>query len=369
MNYFIEESRHGKFSAELHALRGIAAVIVFLVHLQDGLQAAYPDILLPKLFNGSASVVFFYVLSGLVVGMSLGRAWGKKFFLIEYTIRRVFRIMPLMVVMTTLGGLYIFFINPHMRFPLYDESYGDFSVIKWISGYIGYSSKVNPPAWSIFVELVASALLPFFVLTGRNRKMILAAAVLLTGIALINVIDTQHKWHFYMISFYAGLSILYWGKSVTAKIQGFGPAFFWGLVALLAAGFYLPRIIINMDMYGNPWMPFWETLMVTPLVAIIYYAPQYFSVLGKKIVQFLGDISFSLYLIHFLLIKLALNLFVMNFGATLPVLLLYCATITPLSFLVGHFSYKYLELPFMGLGKKMMVLLESRFSPKGTGNE
>ncbi len=368
MNYFLDESSNRKFSHELHALRGVAALLVFFVHLQNRAMTAFPDVTIPYLFNGSAAVTFFFVLSGFVVGMSVGRIWGKKLFLAEYAVRRIFRIMPLMIVMTTLGGIYVYFINPYMKIPIYEESYGEFSPIKWVAGYIGYSMKANPPSWSIFVELVGSVLLPFFILAGRNKATIIAAGLVLAGLATIDTIDTQHRWHFYMISFYAGLSVLYWGKSFAQRISRLGPLWFWALVGILALGFYLPRPIIGTDMYGNPWMPLWETATVTPLVALIYYVPEYFTLLKGKIFRFFGDISFSLYLTHYIFILMMYNAFIMIAGVSLTVVALYLAIIIPLSFLLAYLSYTYLEQPCIGLGKKAMKYVEISLSKKEKQN-
>ncbi|OIN85243.1 MAG: hypothetical protein AUJ12_10300 [Alphaproteobacteria bacterium CG1_02_46_17] len=351
MNLFIAESQNGRFSKELHALRGIAALVVFFVHLQDRALDAFPDLWFPSIFNGSAAVVFFFVLSVLVVGMSLAKTWGRDHFLIEYGIRRLFRIMPLMVVMTTIGGLYLLFVNPHMPFPLYEDSYGDFSISKWIAGYIGYSMKANPPSWSIFVELVGSLLIPLMILSGRSARSVLVTLIGLTLLIFVDF-DSQHRWHFYMISFYAGLSVLYWGRPLATYVTQMKQQFFWGLILLLAVGFYLMRFLMDGDMYGNPWMPLWETVMVTPLVAIIYYVPDRFSLLGKHIFQFFGDISFSLYLIHYLWIAALYNVMFLLMETDKIFLLLYIVLAVPTAMTLAHISYKYLELPFISMGKE-----------------
>ncbi|MDD3019925.1 MAG: acyltransferase [Alphaproteobacteria bacterium] len=351
MNIFIQESQNGRFSKELHALRGIAALVVFFVHLQDRALDAFPDLWFPSIFNGAAAVVFFFVLSGLVVGMSLAKTWGRDHFLVEYGIRRLFRIMPLMVVMTTIGGLYLLFVNPNIPFPLYNKEWGDFSISKWIAGYIGYSMKANPPSWSIFVELVGSLLIPLMILSGRSARSVVVTLIGLTLLIFVDF-DSQHRWHFYMISFYAGLSVLYWGRPLANYVTQMKQQFFWGLVLLLAVGFYLMRFLMDGDMYGNPWMSLWETLMVTPLVAIIYYVPDRFSHLGKQIFQFFGDISFSLYLTHFVLMTATYNIMILTFGASLPVLLVYIVAIIPTAFFLAKLSYKYLEQPFISMGKE-----------------
>jgi len=354
LNKFCKASQNGVFSKELHALRGVAALVVLLVHFQHRLVQAWPDWHVPDLFNGSAAVTYFFVLSGLVVGMSLAKTWNEDKSLIVYGIRRIFRIMPLMAVMATIGSLYLFFVNPHMPYSLYDvEKYGGFDWKRMMAGYIGYSMKANPPSWSIFVELVASALIPLFILMGRNRTTIILGAVILFAFSLWDM-PIKNKFNIFMLSFYVGLTILVWGPVLADKCRKLPVKFFWVLVTILALAFYMPRVITQEDYYGNPWIIHWETATIAPLIALIFYIPERFSALTKPIFQYLGDISFSLYLTHVLVMVVLYNLLALTMGVQIMLMPVFAIVALVMVFIIAHFSFNHIEKPGILWGKKIL---------------
>lgn len=91
MNLFVDEARQHNFSYPLHALRGAAAVIVLLSHIHMRIKEAYGDWALPPIFNGSGAVIFFFVLSGLVVGTALAKqelTLDRACFFVDYRSHR-----------------------------------------------------------------------------------------------------------------------------------------------------------------------------------------------------------------------------------------------------------------------------------------
>lgn len=351
MNIFTEEAKRQKFSVPLHALRGLAAVIVLLVHLQGRVAEAFPGFTLPPLFNGSAAVTFFFVLSGLVVGASLAKNGLSYSTVSLYFYRRFFRIMPLMFVTVTLGGLYILFIEPYLQYSLNPKEYGDFTLMKFAAGYVGYSLKANPPIWSIFVELIGSLLIPLMLLSGTRPRNILLALIACIALSLIPM-ESKHYWHFYVISFYVGLSVLLWGKwlaGFTAKLPN---AVFWLVVFVLVSSFYLARPLTGAG-YGKLWIVYWETLSIAPIVAIIYYLPERFSLLNASIFKFLGDVSYSLYLTHSILIIALLNAVTSLMGYTGLAVFVYCFSAICCSFIVAQISYHTIEIGGTRLGERL----------------
>ena len=351
MNIFTEEAKRQKFSQPLHALRGVAAVIVLLVHLQGRIQETFDGFSIPAIFNGSAAVNFFFVLSGLVVGASLAKNDLTQSTISLYFYRRFFRIMPLMFVTVTIGGFYLLFVEPHLRYALNPVEYGEFTLAKFAAGYVGYSLKANPPIWSIFVELVGSLVIPLMLLSGskiRNVLLVFAACVALSLLP----IDSKHYWHFYIVCFFIGLTVLIWGRRLANKIKRLPKAIFWLLIAALAASFYLARPLTGAG-YGDLWIVYWETLSIAPVVAIIYYLPERFSLLNAPVFKFLGDVSYSLYLTHSLVLVILLNMIVAHMGHTGWAVLAYCLTAILCSFTIAQISYRTVELGGIRLGERL----------------
>lgn len=351
MNIFTEEAKRQTFSTPLHALRGIAAVIVLLVHLQGRVAEAFAGFTLPPLFNGSAAVTFFFVLSGLVVGASLAKNGLSTSTISLYFYRRFFRIMPLMFVTVTIGGLYLLLIEPHLEYSLNPKEYGDFTLMKFAAGYLGYSLKANPPIWSIFVELIGSLLIPLMLLSGTRTRNILLALAACIALSLIPM-ESKHYWHFYMICFYAGLSLLLWGKWLAGFAAKLPAGIFWLIVVALVASFYLARPLTGAG-YGKLWIVYWETLSIAPVIAIIYYLPERFSLLNRRIFRFLGDVSYSLYLTHSVLIIALLNAVTSLMGHTALAAFVYCISAICCSFMVALMSYNSIEIGGIGLGERL----------------
>lgn len=351
MNFYTEEARRIGFSVPLHALRGFAAILVFLCHLQQRVEEAFLGFTLVKILNGSAAVNFFYVLSGLVVGASLAKVGVSYLSISIFFQRRFFRIMPLMFVTVTLGGLYLLYVDPYMKYSLIPKEYGDFSLAKFVASYVGYSLKPNPPIWSIYVELVASLLIPLLILAGNKISYLVIA---FAGCVLLSLvpIDFKHHWNFYMLSFNLGLSVLLWGKWLATRLKNLSPAIFWLLVAALFLAFYIPRLVTGAG-FGDLWIVYWETACITPLIAIIFYMPERFSFLSARVFRFFGDVSFSLYLTHSLLLAVLLNAVTAVLGNTGFAASVYCSVSIVLSFIIALISYNGIELKAMRFGESI----------------
>ena len=351
MNIFTDKARGQTFSVPLHALRGLAAVIVLLVHLQGRVHEAFPEFTLPPIFNGSAAVTFFFVLSGLVVGASLAKNGLSYSSVSLYFYRRFFRIMPLMFVTVTLGGLYLLFVEPYLQYSLNPKEYGDFTLMKFAAGYVGYSLKANPPIWSIFVELIGSLLIPLMLLCGTKPRNILLGLAACIALSLIPM-DSKHYWHFYMISFYIGLTVLVWGKwlaEFTAKLHS---GIFLLIIIALVSSFYLARPLTGAG-YGKLWIVYWETLSIAPVVGIIYYLPERFSLLNTRTFEFLGDVSYSLYLTHSILLIALLNAATSLMGHTGFAAFVYCFSAICCSLIVARISYHTIEIGGTRLGEHL----------------
>lgn len=351
MNLYTEEARRQGFSIPLHALRGLAALIVLFGHIQSRADKAFDDFMFTRIFNASGAVVFFYVLSGLVVGASLAKAGISYSSLTTFFHRRFFRIMPLMFVTVTIGGLYLLYVDPHMKYPLNPKEYGDFSLLKFVASYIGYSLKPNVPIWSIFVELVATLLIPLMILSGNKVSNIILAAI---GCLLLSLvpIEFHHRWNFYMISFYLGLTVLVWGQWLADRLKGLSNSLFWLLLAVLFVPFYLARPVTDAG-FGDVWIVYWETAFIVPLVAIVYYMPERFLFLNGRWLTFLGNISFSLYLTHYVFLAALLNGITALFGTSALALILFYSIGILASFIFGVFSYRHIELKGMKLGENL----------------
>jgi len=159
------------FDPRLESMRGIAALAVAAHHgmsaFAGGLTPHPLDWLLFA-FNPAAAVMFFFVLSGYV----LGRALERDSRIFPFLVRRAFRIVPPFVFAVLFAfacvtliridpvpsGLTGFFMKPFWPEPTWSQLWDNLILT---------SSWVDGPTWSIWPELVGSAFLPFLVFVHK----------------------------------------------------------------------------------------------------------------------------------------------------------------------------------------------------------
>jgi peptidoglycan/LPS O-acetylase OafA/YrhL len=148
----------------LDALRGIAAMIVVLMHSTDSIQA------------GHLAVDFFFMLSGFVMARTYeqrlidGSLSAPRFFAARYK-----RLWPAMAAGATLGllvNLWGVGATPQLW-----ERYAFALLLVPAGATVPY--VLNLPAWSIFYELLANAL--HGLLAKRLTRAVLLALVVVTG--------------------------------------------------------------------------------------------------------------------------------------------------------------------------------------------
>jgi peptidoglycan/LPS O-acetylase OafA/YrhL len=146
-------------SARIESLRALAALGVLFGHAygwSHHWQGIFQTFTGRVVFSGGFGVFLFFALSGYLLFLPFARAGfgsGDRIDLRRYAINRAVRILPLYYVVV---GTYLVVHNQGVgaqwwRFLLFLESFGADTV-----------GKVDPPAWSLVVEVQFYALLPLF---------------------------------------------------------------------------------------------------------------------------------------------------------------------------------------------------------------
>lgn len=354
------------FSKELQSLRGCAALVVLLGHCLSVFRFEERDAagVVNTLLNGGGAVTFFFVLSGAVLALSLQKFTPSVKAYAGFCIRRVMRIVPMIVVAVVLGSIYCNWIDRHATYPFasawFTEQYKlKMDVSRFVGALIGYSARPDPPLWSIFVELVGSFLLPWFAVWCRKKWPMVIGAIALLAVSFQDLAHFQYRWPVYLIDFYIGVTILAWGPAFAAAI-GRRPA--WQIRGFLVA--CLGVLLANRGFlwayrgHGDPVTNLIELTVVAPLIAFILYAPEGFAFLRRKPMVFLGDVSYSLYLLHFPLMCLFVQWMVAAFGpetilAYWPFFSVGLMLVLTLSILgVSAITYRYIEIPLANVGKE-----------------
>jgi peptidoglycan/LPS O-acetylase OafA/YrhL len=287
----------------LTSLRGIAAWWVVLFHFDTYLLPYIPAAVFQFIARGYLAVDLFFCLSGFVIFLNYGKlkiASPREIF--AFYLRRLAKIYPLHLF--TLG-LYVLLVGavilahrdlPGPRFSLENFILNIFLVQDWT----GRSDLTwNVPSWSISAEFAAYLLFPIVVMAvrstaGRLFPCLLAIALLL---CLLN-------YFFAPIGFDLGKSIGTYG--VPRCIAQF-------TIGALLARIYLARTVMHrlapLCLFAIAALSLiiglttMESVMVplawTALVLAIALADKNLGFLNHPWLIFVGDISYSTYMIHY----------------------------------------------------------------------
>ncbi|MFM0629587.1 acyltransferase family protein [Paraburkholderia xenovorans] len=380
----IEESSSTGFLGRLEALRGVAALWVAVGHsmiwlvigaepaiwskalwdvrgVQPGIARATISI-----FSGAAAVDIFFILSGFVLARSIfGSSLGLQAY-IRFAVRRLFRIVPAfwLSLLIVLGYLLVVFPG-HQQFPgasdWFSRWYSDpLSIREFAENATFISPWLNPNAWTLKVELLASALLPFIVwFLGSESTLRSVLALLLAAAIGWFYRDAPSGLGHYLYMFVLGAVIAKHGSGQhSAFAQGSG--FVVGcLILVLAASVCFPLI--------HPVGA--DVLCVVGSSGLIWalgfgQSSRILRVFDSQWCRYLGRVSYSFYLLHFIVLyaigHLVLEVLPSAVVVRWPLVVmgLVCAASILIALPFAQLSYMWVEKPFTLIGR--------RFRPKAS---
>lgn len=361
---------------ELQSLRGIMALIVLISHcslvytMPEG-----PRVAIDALVNPRAAVTFFFVLSGYVLQMALARRPATLASTAGFYVRRVFRLVPLVMVVSLLALSVTapLLVDIPLSSPWFKVTVGpqELTALQLVLAFFALSPVLVPTTWTIFVEAIGSLFLPAHSWVGTRFRFgtatILGALLALT--VAISFAGSLHSARF-LVYFAAGAFLYTHGHRWEAALR-LRPPVAMGLVwlsALLLFGFRslwflavdgrLAPLAVD---YNNLWIGLMEGLFACTLLAGVVAMKDGIRGLSHRRVVQLGDLSFGIYLLHFpVMSALAWGLyraFGVGGGAPLAhtslLLGLTLAVVLPLSWL----AYRWIELPGIAAGRAVSSLL------------
>jgi peptidoglycan/LPS O-acetylase OafA/YrhL len=318
------DSRIPKRLHSLDGLRGIAALVVLFHHsllTVPTLAAAYfPDAEkaapgswewfltytpLHALWMGSEAVDLFFILSGIVLVLPVLRSRGHSW--AAYYPRRLIRLYgPVWV--AVLFGIVTILLVPRYDVPAFGpwmeslpNAYSLRGLFKDTTLVFGISGRISP-LWSLRWEIVFSLLLPLYVWFAARApgSVWLKFAGVFGLIALASVVGSD-ELRFLPVFAIGALIVIAWGRFADLAEWATDREWFWPLV--LVVGVVLAAVRWELGALGVTTFPGWNTSVVSILgVSLIVLAAAFWGgfrrVLESRVVQWLGTVSFSLYLIH-----------------------------------------------------------------------
>ena len=350
----------------IDAIRGFAILGVVLVHSSQWVEPA-SDILAEFALKGARGVQLFFIASALTLFLSLDarkEAHGRP--ILSFFIRRFFRIAPAfylaIIVYTLYSGLAPRFWAPNGLEWWYIPLTALF-IHGWHPETI---TSVVPGGWSIAVEMTFYLFVPFLFLKLKSIKSTLIALILSLIAAKIIYMLTIHflspyypESHQYIVDkfaffwFFSQFPIFLLGILVFHIIKKYPESdstiavLFLTLALILILGLLETILIPKHYLYGLAFMLFSLSL---------HYAPHGFLV--NNVTILIGRLSFSIYLVHFMVINILRSLFPEGFvlGGDSGFLLAYIL-VTVLSTGISFLTYTFVEVPGINLGKRIIKAL------------
>tara|TARA_B100001057_G_scaffold30626_1_gene27926 strand:+ start:634 stop:1689 length:1056 start_codon:yes stop_codon:yes gene_type:complete len=295
--------------------------------------------------HGWIAVQFFFLLSGFIFfRLYLKKIKEKNLSFYNFLILRISRLYPLHFI-TLIIVLIIYlilksnnFINP-IRADLEHFIYNLFLIHEW--GLNSYAS-FNEPSWSISVELLMYII--FFYLALKTNIIFCSFLVILIS----SILFFKFKFLGYggYCFFIGGLSyVLLENFKIGKKNKTLFLCiliFFSGIISY----YFIESSILNKIIILTIFFP--------SLINLLYLINNCSPKFGKQL-SLIGDISYSIYLIHFPLILLSLMILnILNLEINFNSMTIFC-TYLIFTFLTSFFSYNFLEIPLKKILRKKYI--------------
>lgn len=329
----------------LTSLRGLAALWVMFYHLREyiGFEAF--------LQYGYLAVDFFFILSGFVLALTyqekISQA-GKSLraVTVDFYVKRIARIFPLHVfILFTM--LCAYFIIDQLKGG--DIFVGRFSFEAFFQQLFlvhnwGHSERLswNVPAWSISTEIFAYIIFPLLVLLTSKSSLLIRfflSLILLCVLAVIfaandaqNIGDKIPQLGIYrcLIEFSLGMYVFALFQQNVMRIN----AFFAFLLALFIS-------VICAYFLQLPNYFYAPVALLLVFYGFINIDEKYVKSLFHPVLIWLGDISYSIYLVHYFA-KDLLKFSVPELSAIgVTELTIYFVSVI----FISHLTYKFVEMP------------------------
>jgi peptidoglycan/LPS O-acetylase OafA/YrhL len=366
------KSEASVFLHRLESLRGVAALMVagnhsFAVLTARGSQGDLIQVLRVGM-NGHAAVTLFFVLSGLVLGLSLFRGTGP--FAVTYTtfaLRRCLRICPAFWVATLVIAGAILWFDATLLYPV--------GVSDWFAGhwrepltaqfflrnFLFLDHRLNVPTWTLRAELVCSMALPLLYLLSVRAGWV-RRGLLLLGLVVWSFLG-HGNLSAWLFMFYLGFLVPQVGPGL---MRG------WLTGRWVAAGVAPVAWVLvcaTLSILGGSLGNLVEGTAAALFICALLYGPEFwwFRILDWAPTRFYGRISYSFYLYHMVCLyftaKLALRLCPVSTMVSYAILsgALLLAFSTVVATFLAWLSHRFVEVPGIEFSKRLCRRITATF--------
>jgi peptidoglycan/LPS O-acetylase OafA/YrhL len=354
----------------IEALRCIAALMIVVYHTVELPQLSIPSYLNPIRTHFGLGVPLFYTLSGFVLAYGYVDRLGSRRQVLEFYVRRFFRIAPLFYLML---GLWI--LVSEIKWDTYEVALADIVLnLSLLFGLVpGKHESIVWAGWSIGIEMLFYGVFPIFALVFNSVRATSAAfcvslfvsSMTYQGIAKLgNPSFAYMNLVTHLPFFLSGMfAHAFWRSDAFRARRLLGNGMLLGVVLAAVTLIYVRPVFdfLSSFVYFEFARYSWAVVFAALILAICYSSN---PVIVNRVTRWMGQISFSLYLLHPMLIlflldthkRVAAELGNGTLGVACCVLLS-VATVS----VAASITYALIEKPGMGLGKR----IGARFAENG----
>jgi len=328
------------------SLRGVAVIMVVVFHSSQHVFGLGPFVYFVLEFL-KYGVQLFFLLSAFTLCLSMTERHDGP---LNFYIRRFFRIAPLYYF-----AILFYWLIGWAHWPL--ESY--FYNVLFIHGLIPSANNgIVPGGWSIGTEMLFYLVFPLiFTFYGRigERKLYYAipiSGLLITSICIyvlkLNQGHLAQFWYYNIINqfpiFLLGASLFFSRINVSNAYSLLA----WILLSCFAI--ILPKFLKNDITFCN--------FLAGLSFVFLFMLFKNIRILNNRIISRIGQLSFSIYIFHFVFLSLVAN--IINKVIIHPRIAFIVCSILVLSatIAVAYLSELYIEKPGRNLGKSIIAIIK-----------
>lgn len=285
-NPFLMQNKH---LASLQVLRGIAACSVVFFHGTQIIERYFSYTFLNEFFlAGFSGVDIFFVLSGFIIFYSSARK-NKVVGIQEFATKRAIRVYPVYWVVSILL-LVAYNILPNAA----QSHKGDWQVILGSFMLWPQERYIVDVAWTLSYEIIFYMFFGLIYLRSAKAFYYFASLWSIIIIGINFVVGYQPANHFEKTILNPVIVEFFLGCLIAVLYREY-PQKYWKLI-----------LGIGLLLFSFSWIYIWQTgdLLISRLLffgvpsTLIIYGTLYIDWKVQKILSYLGDASYSIYLVH-----------------------------------------------------------------------
>lgn len=364
-----QKSQNINYIESLDQLRALAMLMVFFAHsihnFTRGLDPSIGDWIYPRnplfaiLAEGHAGVALFMVLSGFL--FSYG-SYGKDVNFIGFMRNRVLRIYPMYIFILLLGAY------------AYKEQFSFAGFIASLMLFSNTQSALNGGMftillWTIAVEFTFYLVFPHlhkcYGFYGSSFFIRILFLFIILRLICVGLGASARDLSYFTI--FGRMDQFLFGMLAAYQLRQGRLKWWSGLIPCCICFAAATVVLYIFNRYGGGWVSngswkvFWPTLegfvFASMIVAVVLTRTSIWPNPVAKVLQFIGTISFSMYLLHQPVMSVAQAIgFKIGFGQSIY----FDACLTGMALLIpvvalSWLSFTVIEQPFMALRKRYLT--------------